>query len=636
MIPFYRPSMRFGAYSWGDEKVLTLNNFGGGLNNVEPETVIGDNECADTMNMRFVNNTLMEKRFGTNYVDVDEYVKLPSAVTFVDKYYPLDDDPVFIRATDSEFYVGNEKICDVNGTVRGVNYIGKYYFVDGTNLYVYDGETYYVVVKEPFGYLSQDIAANDTVIYIEDIPSQTKVGDKVFFLSSIISWQPNDTADHILKTITAIDRDNGTVTLDTNINKNVRSIIDTKKSPIYFYEPNSESEYIVGETIYDKDEHWASYYPCALELATPFYGSSYLPDSPTIIVTHANRLFVSGDSETPNGVFISGYTAIAPQPLYFPSGSMISVKPNGQAVVDLVVFDNALIIGRHEDMFVLYGSSVVPGSDNLFYLKQMDVSSGFMSGDCGALLNNFYIYLGYDGLFYKLNTPTTFVEYLMTRPLSLKCDVYSEPFNIERGSKIRTSSVAYRNEVFININDDLTIIYNFNNMGHTYYTGWKSSSLYTDAKTMYIGTSNGDLVKYLDADESSYVDLGEPIISILKTKRFDFGQSANYKYFKRYMVTTQNYDNLSGFDMNVDIDYFKTFPSSFNSSKTMFGTAVFGDIFNNREVTKSSYVDLDYRGRSIQFTLINDDIYKDLDENVYGKPFRLYDINLLYSIRDVR
>ena len=44
----------------------------------------------------------------------------------------------------------------------------------------------------------------------------------------------------------------------------------------------------------------------------------------------------------------------------------------------------------------------------------MDVSTGLMNSNCGALLNNFYIYLGYDGIFYKLNTPTTFVEYLMT------------------------------------------------------------------------------------------------------------------------------------------------------------------------------------------------------------------------------
>lgn len=646
MQPFYRQPYRQGSRGWNEEQVLTLNNFGGGLNNVEPESIIADNEMVDTKNMRFISESLMEKRFGTELVgstytqitetigEGEEAEEVGVPITWVDMYYPLEGEPTFVRATDKEIYVGNTKLCDVSGRVKGVNYIGKYYFVDGSNIYVYDGSTYYKIVPEPFSYLTEDVTAATTVLKVEEVPVQVEVGSKVFFLSSIVSWDDGDTAAHIVKEVQSFDAIAKTITLTSPVGEDVPISIDTKKSPIYFYEPKNEEEFIFGEEEWDEDEHWVCYYPCVVELASSYSGSSYIPDSPSIITVHASRLFVSGDSKTPNGVFMSGYTAIAPQPLYFPSGSMVSVKPNGQAVVDLIVFDNALIIGRHEDMFVLYGNSVSPSSISPFYIKQMDVSTGLMGSDCGALLNNYYIYLGYDGSFYKLNTPTTFVEYLMTRPLGWKCDIYSAPFNVAQNSVVVTSAVAYRNEVFININNDFTIVYSFNNMGYTYYSDWGASALYTDGSTLYLGTDDGNLVKYCD-DEDVYTDRGVAIESILKTKRFDFGQSANYKYFKRYMVTTQTYDVFSDFTVDVDIDYFKTFENTLTSNKTLFGVGVYGDIFNNKDITKSNYIDLDYRGRSIQFTINNSGLHED-GEISYGKPFRLYDINLLYSIRDVR
>lgn len=649
MQPFFRPSYRQGAIGWVPEQVFTLNNFGGGLNNVEPEGVINDNEMTDTKNMRFVSESLMEKRYGLDEVDnvkfppivktvidpdteVEEEV--PQPITWLDKFYALDGTISFVRATDNELYVGETKICDVEGTVCGVNYIGKYYFVDGKSIRVYDGKEYYKIVKEPFDYLSEDLAATDTVLKMENIPEQTIVGDKVFFLSTIISYGATAPA-HVVKNITAIDREAKTVTIDTSVGKIVQKEVDTKKSPIYFYEPRNETDHIFGEEKWDKDTHLASYYPCVIELANGYAGNSYIPDSPVVITAHANRLFVAGDDKSPNGVFMSGYTAIAPQPLYFPSGSSISVKPNGQGVIDLIVFDNALIIGRHEDMFVLYGSSVSADSNDSFYLKQMDVSTGLMNSNCGALLNNFYIYLGYDGIFYKLNTPTTFVEYLMTRPLSQKCDIYSKPFSIPKNSKVKTSAVAYRNEVLININEDLTVVYNFSNMGYTYYTDWGSSCLYTDTGLLYIGTNEGKFAKYCD-EEELYVDFDKPISSILKTKRFDFDSSASFKYFKKYMMTSQTFPELSMFEVDVDIDYSNPFKTSLNSNKSMFGLSKFGDRFNNRDVVKSRYIDLDYRGRTIQFIIYNDLCYEGSEGETIGVPFMLFDINLLYSNRDVR
>ena len=46
------------------EQIFTLSAFGGGLNNVETDTVFADNQASDTMNMRFLSAELMEKLAG--------------------------------------------------------------------------------------------------------------------------------------------------------------------------------------------------------------------------------------------------------------------------------------------------------------------------------------------------------------------------------------------------------------------------------------------------------------------------------------------------------------------------------------------------------------------------------------------
>lgn len=655
---YVRSPYRQGSKGWLNEGIFTLNNFGGGLNNVEADTVIADNQMCDTQNMKFVSQTLMEKRQGTVEYHPEIYhrlghVELPEgnlydAVIWTDKYEPLDGEPVFVQASSRSFYVGGAKICDLAGsTFKGVNYVGKYYFVDGKNIYVYNGTTYYKIISEPMGYLAQDIAINTKDFYVDEIPAQTKVGDSVYFLSSTII---NYTGADITRTITAIDTEAKKITVDTNIitgaSESIPHTKNGKDTPVYMYVP-LDTNYIMGEEVWDDANHLCYYKPCVNELADDYSGGSYIPNAPTIIVTHSNRLFVSGDDKSPNAVFMSGYSAVAPQPLHFPSSASVSVKPNGQSIIDLVVFDNSLIIGRHEDMFCLYGDSEYPKSvvpnGTPFYVKQLDVSTGFMSADCGSMLNNFYIYLGYDGRFYKLNTPTTFVEYLMTRPIEYKCDIYKAPIGMSIYSTFNMSSVAYRNEVWFSLSNGYTIIYNYDNMAFTYYTGLNASSFYTDGNVLYIGRFDGKFAYFCDG-EDIYTDLDQPIVAKQYTKRYDFGSSANFKYFKRFMITSQTYDEiLSSIDVNAEVDYFYVFDATvscettiFNSNKSMFGISEWGDIFTNKDIIKSKYTNLDIKGRTIQFRFDNDKVHVLEDGAVVGEPFRVYDINLMYSNRDVR
>ena len=400
--PFVRPNPSFlGMTQYKPERTITVNNLAGGLNNVEPDNVIADSESTNTKNMMFISNSLMESRYGTKYVNETLYPDLNSPITWVDEYTPTKTESHFIRATDNAIYVDNTKICDVNGRVRGVNYIGKYYFVDGKYLWVYDGTTYYQVCTTS-SHTTAAVAVSGKTFNLHSIPNYLTVDKPLYIIMADGSTVTLD--------ITAIDRVNKTVTVATG-----HTAVIPKETVVYFYTPLGTSS-LEGTNVWDSTNHYAYYEPCTNQLKDEFAGTPYMPDSPNVIAIHQDRIFIAGDVEQPHGVYMSSIASIST--IYFPVGAGVSAKPNGDKVIDLIVFDSALIIGRHQDMYVLYGSSEYQKiSSDPFYVKQMDVSIGLMCTDCGAMINNFYIFLGYDGRFYKLNTPTTFVEYLMSRPI---------------------------------------------------------------------------------------------------------------------------------------------------------------------------------------------------------------------------
>lgn len=125
---------------------FSLKNFVGGLNNRSNELQV--NESSDLLNMRFNNDTVMEKRYGTQYYDT---MQLDDEVRYVDQFMPYTDSDILIRATNTKVYFGSTLVATVAGLITGTNYNGKYFFSDGVKIYVYGkfpqtGSTYEVLV----------------------------------------------------------------------------------------------------------------------------------------------------------------------------------------------------------------------------------------------------------------------------------------------------------------------------------------------------------------------------------------------------------------------------------------------------------------------------------------------------------
>ena len=593
------------------QSVFTLSTFGGGLNNVNGDTAIQDNQATDCKNMMFISDEIMEKRYGTSAID--EFV-LDGAITWIDMYRPTTGEPQMIRATDSEVYCGETKICDVNGRIKGANYIGKYYFVDGKHLYVYDGTTYYQVCNTN-SYTTEEVAANGKDFFVKQIPDYVTVDNPLYFLVGTTK---------VTLDIAAIDRENNKITVASGHTAKV-----PKDTVVYFFTPLGSS-HLEGTEVWDTVNHYAYYEPCENQLNDEFAGTQYIPDQPDTLIVHKDRVFIAGDSEQPHGIYMSALASISP--IYFPVGASLSAKPDGQKIVDFVVFDNALVVGRHTDIFVIYGSSEYQDiSTDPFYIRQMDSSTGFMSANCGALLNNFFFYLGYDGRFYKLNTPTTFVEYLMTRPLTDVVDLYSPPLNLTKEDMNDISTIAYNNECIFNIRDK-TLVYSYRNQAFTYYEGWNGRSLYTDGIDVFIGRADGVTAK---VDPAVYSDLGKPIEAVYETKRFDLNSPINYKYFIQCLLSAHAYDDYVSsivFQVEVDFYYKNNAPIIYNKHKinanlSNFNVTAPEKLSSAKNIIKSEWIKLNYRGRTIKFKFSN---------NMLDEPMRVYDINMIYTVRDVR
>ena len=110
---------------------FSLKDFSGGMNNRSDQ--IQDNEGSVVLNLMFADDTILETRYGQKYFD-DKIVD--GEVIFIDEYKPYVDDNVLIRATKDVMYIGDVEI-PLQGKPNGVNHLGKYYYSDGKELYVY-------------------------------------------------------------------------------------------------------------------------------------------------------------------------------------------------------------------------------------------------------------------------------------------------------------------------------------------------------------------------------------------------------------------------------------------------------------------------------------------------------------------
>lgn len=151
-------------------KTLTLFSYQGGLDNISSQSTTG-NECAtNVLNMIYLEDGLIQKRYGTNPYDDKTY---NGDVRYIDTFY-CDEGDKLVVATANAVYVDGKKIQDVQGVIEGVSVANKYMFVDGHFLYSYEKvEDAWKVfkLKTPTNLedeLARDAKKGDKVIHVKD------------------------------------------------------------------------------------------------------------------------------------------------------------------------------------------------------------------------------------------------------------------------------------------------------------------------------------------------------------------------------------------------------------------------------------------------------------------------------------
>ena len=204
--------------------------------------------------MRFIDDTIMEKRPGIRIYEENAYPSLTEKISWLDVYNPTLSDPKIVRGTSTALYIGDEKISDVEGDVMGATYVGKYYFVDGKSLRVYNNDKCYKIVREPIVHATEDAKKDATTVIVDRLPEMAKVGDEVMILKASVGQEENFTTK--IKEIKKNDaaeqteeaekdeKETYTITLEKGLTGDI-----IKTTPIFFYTPK-DSKNVVGEEIW--------------------------------------------------------------------------------------------------------------------------------------------------------------------------------------------------------------------------------------------------------------------------------------------------------------------------------------------------------------------------------------------------
>lgn len=521
-----------------------LRDFSGGINNRSDTLQV--TEATDLVNMAFSNDTLMEKRKGSMLYDD---FKAPAKITHVNMFRPykpdegdfevdptpeqLEELDVVIRATNTEVYADKTSIKTVKSRVNGVNYMGKYFFVDGDKMYVYG-----------------------------KFPQFNKVYEKVI----------------------------GTPTKEY-------VTFEIVKPPVTFTPLPIEHVRGVANYDYDKKELW--YEPCQNEMEDSYSGANVLPEKPKYVAIHKGRLFVAGNNKDDDNVFISDVQ----NPYYFPVYLPIQLPPNSDRVRGLSVFDDGVIVGREDDMYVITGLTNNPQASNeLFTLRRINTHTGVINQDCMVVAHSFFLFVGSDGEMYALSSFKSDQRQLSSQILSNQINIRRTPFNIT-DDELKNAVSTFHDDMWYVSFGSKVLVYSYRHKAWTMYTGIKPTAYAILDNELVWGTEGGNLVK----PSENYLDMDAPYVALWKSKWLDMGEPIAMKHFRDFFLVAHAYDDaLSEIEFSAEIDYSDTVGTTLiRSEVARWGFSKWGARMISRDIAQSPIFNVGKRGRIVRLCFEN-------------------------------
>ena len=329
-------------------------------------------------------------------------------------------------------------------------------------------------------------------------------------------------------------------------------------TPPYEYTPNPKPA-TKGEWKEElfKGHRWRAWYePCQYELEDGYKGTNMQTNKCNMLIVHKDRLYATGNPDDPNMVYISDIL----NPFYFPASLPVQLPPNGDKINCMRVFADSIIFGRDKDVYALHGNTN-RDTEEAYTLKKINTHTGIANDHCADVIHNFMFYVGTDGNCYKLKTTNSSELILATQQLNTKVNLFEKPLSktISDVRNCHTGYDPYNGEWWIQLGD-LSLIYNYQLMAWTVYSGTENVIMFNYRDKFLLGRDRSE-VMYFDDNvcydyDYEYPELKLPIPCYWTSKDIDFGSPIRIKQIRDTYVVSEVYDSKRC-DVRVkyDIDY---------------------------------------------------------------------------------
>jgi hypothetical protein len=414
---------------------FAINNFEKGLNNVVSPLELPNGNSPMLLNVICDKAGIIETRPGLfKYI----LTQLPEIINVAFKYQTATFNYILLSSATKLYKcdLSTEaitEICAVSNVISGCQKSDKFYFVDGAKYREYNGTNVYEIIQPT---IETYTAASGTISTVA-LPSTANATDDFYNTWEI--YIASGTGYGQKKTITDYVGSTKTASVAWTVQPDATSVLYLSKKA-------------QGSTYYDEGNKTVEYTPKSLEFADDFKGVNNIntANDSKRMVYHKQRFWFA-DGTNKNVVLATDLD----NPYYVPNNMYLPpITNDGDVVVGLKSFNDALVIMKKQSAFVLYGTAP---SD--FEFKQINITTGALNGDVMQQIGNYLYYLGTDGIVYAMYDVRTDVKKLMSIPISSGINIALNPLNIDISSITSALSIAYQNYYIVAINDKM-MIYN--------------------------------------------------------------------------------------------------------------------------------------------------------------------------------
>lgn len=308
------------------------------------------------------------------------------------------------------------------------------------------------------------------------------------------------------------------------------------------------------------------YEPCQSEMEDGYKGANVSTRFfATMCRVHKDRLYISGNigranqeiMPEPNMIYISDVM----NPFYFPASLPLQTPPTGDKITCLRQFNDALIVGRKEDVYAIHGNTNRMDMSNQFSLKKINTHTGIANNECADIVFNYLFYVGSDGNCYKLTSTSTDETLLATAQANLKLDFKLPPFNhtLDEIKSCHSAFDPITSEWHIQIGDN-TFLYNYRNMAWVRWKGVECMQFIPTPDRFYY--VKRDCSFNIIDDEIFYdTDPNNPQIRIpiqfyWVSKNIDFGKPSRVKQIRdTFLISEMMGTHPSDIRIKYEADY---------------------------------------------------------------------------------